>query len=188
MRLKSPVHDLAVEATDRISATPEACLRDLIQRHQAGVWRYLRAVGASPQLAEELLQDTFVVAWQRDLTDRGNVPVATFLLRTARHLYLKRCRALGRRKEALVDSVDQLWQRTCESDQGKGWLAALRECVDQLDGRARKAVQLCYGADAVRGDRHKVADELGIKPNGLKTLLQRARGLLRACIESKIKE
>jgi len=145
----------------------------------------LRALGAEPQTAEELLQDTFVVAWQRGLVDLGEQPVRAFLLRTARHLYLKHCRAHGRRTATLVAFVDRSWQRDCAEDDGEGWLQALRDCLQQLDGRARTAVQLCYGATTARGDRDQIAATLGIRLNGLKTLLQRTRALLRNCIEHK---
>lgn len=175
-------------------------LREVVQRHQAGIWRYLRALGASPQLAEELLQDTFVVAWRRGLEDRGDVAVATFLRRTARHLYLKNRRAQGRRDEMLADAVDRLWQRAGDvgahdgsddgSDDGtradENWLAALRHCTQQLEARSRTALHLCYGPDAVRGGRDQAAETLGMKPNGLKTLLQRVRSVLRDCIENKL--
>lgn len=113
-------------------------------------------------------------------------PLRAFLRRTARHLYLKHHRAQGRREELLADAVDLLWQRTCDDDQGERWLGALRDCMEQLEGRAKAAVQLCYGRDAVRGGREQAARSLGIKPNGLKTLLQRVRVVLRECIEIKL--
>ncbi|HEX5052686.1 MAG TPA: sigma factor [Planctomycetota bacterium] len=166
---------------------PSACgLAELVDRHQTGVWRYLRALGAGPQLAEELLQDTFVVAWRRGLADRGELPVETFLRRTAKHLFLRQSRAQGRRTALLVELVDRLWQRDCESDQGEAWLNALRECTQQLEGRARAALRICYGPGAQRGDRGRAAAALGMKPNGLKTLLQRVRALLRTCIERRL--
>jgi RNA polymerase sigma-70 factor, ECF subfamily len=174
------------KASDQTSAAADLDPRELVQSHQAGTWRYLRTLGASPQLAEELLQDTFVVAWQRGIRDDGEIAVATYLRRTARHLYLKHCRAQGRRDELLADAVDHLWQRTCEADNGEHWLLALRDCTQQLEGRARTAVHLCYGPEAVRGGREQAAKSLGIKPNGLKTLLQRVRSVLRECIENKL--
>tara|TARA_R110002073_G_scaffold191141_1_gene349832 strand:- start:853 stop:1398 length:546 start_codon:yes stop_codon:yes gene_type:complete len=174
------------QASDEPATAPDMDLRQLVQRHQTGIWRYLRALGTSAQLAEELLQDTFVVAWQRGLSDHGDAPVATFLRRTARHLYLKHCRAQGRRDELLADAVDHLWQRTCDDDQGERWLIALRDCTQQLEGRAKTAVNLCYGPEAVRGGRDRAAKSLGLQPNGLKTLLQRVRAVLRECIENKL--
>lgn len=167
---------------------PTTTLAALIQRHQHGVWRYLRALGAEPHLAEDLTQETFLVAWRRGLEDQGDAPVAQFLRTTARQLFLRTRQKEGRREELLAELADRLWNRDCEPDGGSAWLAALAECTERLDDRTRQAVRACYGrggADA-GGDRSAIADSLGLRPNGLKTLLQRARALLRQCIESKL--
>jgi RNA polymerase sigma-70 factor (ECF subfamily) len=62
------------------------------------------------------------------------------------------------------------------------YLDALRECVEQLDRRARRAVDLQYRDHA---GREAIAAELDMKPDGVKTLLRRTRQLLRECIERK---
>ncbi|HLQ37550.1 MAG TPA: hypothetical protein VK348_07100, partial [Planctomycetota bacterium] len=62
--------------------------------------------------------------------------------------------------------------------------AALRACVERLDGRARRAVELSYGIGADDpSSRARVAVELGMKENGVKTLLQRVRQTLRECVQ-----
>lgn len=162
---------------------PPADLAALVGRHQRAVWRYLRALGAPPDLAEDLTQEAFVVAWQRGIDDRGEAAAATFLRTTARHLFLRRRRDEGRREELLVELADRLWQRDCAPDGGDAWLQALHDCTQELDGRARSAVHLCYGPGQ---DRATAAHALGLQPNGLKTLLQRVRALLRACIERRL--
>ena len=83
-----------------------------------------------------------------------------------------------------ADAVDALWMQDCAHDDGDALVASLRHCVEQLQGRARAALQRCYGLDDVASTRHAAAAaELGLQPNGLKTLLQRTRQLLKACIE-----
>jgi RNA polymerase sigma-70 factor (ECF subfamily) len=158
-------------------------LAGLVERHQTAVWRYLRSMGADAALAEELTQETFVVAWQRGIVDRGESAVGRFLCTTAKHRFLRCRRDQGRREELLAELADRVWLRDCEGDAGEAWLAALRQCTGQLDGRTRTAVHLCYGPAQ---DRAAAARTLGLKANGLKTLLQRARLQLRRCIERKL--
>jgi RNA polymerase sigma-70 factor (ECF subfamily) len=158
-------------------------LEAIVRQHQRALWRYLRALGAEPATADDLLQDTFLVALRAGLVDRGHAAVATFLRQTARHLFLRRRRDQGRREELLVELADRLWQDECGRDDGEQWLAALRTCVDALDGRPRDVVKLFY----VDGkDRAAVAAALGMQENGVKTLLQRVRAVLRACVEQRI--
>ncbi|MCA8952441.1 MAG: sigma-70 family RNA polymerase sigma factor, partial [Planctomycetes bacterium] len=76
---------------------PAVDLEALVRRHQVALWRYLRALGCEAALADDLLQDTFLVAFRR-LSDAGDdVAVAAFLRRTGRHLFLRRRRDAGRR-------------------------------------------------------------------------------------------
>ena len=46
-------------------------LASLVTLHQAGVWRYLRALGCDASLADDLTQDTFLEAWR--YTKQGSV-------------------------------------------------------------------------------------------------------------------
>jgi len=156
---------------------------EFVRRHLRGLWRYLRLHGADAHTADDLTQEAFVVALQKGALWLPEAAAATFLRRTARFVHLRHLRD-HRAAVELADAVDALWQRDCAGDDGDGLVAALRRCVEQLDGRARLAVTRCYGLGAdAPGTHHAVAAELGMLPNGLKTLLQRTRQLLRACLE-----
>jgi DNA-directed RNA polymerase specialized sigma24 family protein len=156
---------------------------DLVARHLTAVWRYLRMHGASAHEADDLAQDAFVIALRKGAAALDPAATATFLRRTARFLFL-RARRDRRGAVDLADAVDALWSRDCEQDDGDGLVASLRTCVGELQGRARDAIRLCYGvgADDAAG-RDAACRALGLQPNGLKTLLQRTRQLLRACLE-----
>lgn len=156
-----------------------------LELHARGVWRYLRMHGATAHEADDLVQEAFVVALQKGALALDSGAAFTFLRRTARFLFLRR-RQGGLDASLLADAVDELWQRDCGDDAGDGMLAALRGCLGRLTSRARRAIELSYGLGerdpASRGD---VAAELGLQPNGVKTLMQRARQQLRACIEGR---
>jgi len=163
---------------------------DLVRQHLRSLWRYLRMLGAEPAEADDLAQEAFVVAMQK-----GALPgepgqsepglLAAFLRTTARFLFL-RLRKASRRERRLADDVDALWARDALRDGGDGLVAAVRACVGELDGRARRAIELCYGLhDNDAQGRAAIAHELGLQENGVKTLLQRVRQKLRECIERR---
>jgi RNA polymerase sigma-70 factor (ECF subfamily) len=173
--------------TPRAVPTPalqRACdVEGLVREHLHALWRYLRCHGARPHEADDLAQEAFVVALQKGAADLDPAATATFLRRTARFLFL-RLRRAGRDAELLADAVDALWDRDCAADGGDSRLEALRHCLGQLTERARRAIELAYGLGATdRSGRRDIGRELGLQPNGVKTLMQRTRQQLRACME-----
>jgi DNA-directed RNA polymerase specialized sigma24 family protein len=98
-------------------AATEDDLAGLVAAHQRGLWRYLRALGAAPVLADDLLQETFVAAWRRGLRDARDT--AALLRGIARHLWLRSRRALQRRREtAIADAASALWAARAQQDGG----------------------------------------------------------------------
>lgn len=165
-----------------VPAAHDGTLAAIVRRHQVGLWRYLRALGADAALAEELVQDVFVVAFERGLQERGSA-TGQFLRRTARHVLLRARRDAERDRVRLVDLADAWWRHECAADDGAAWLEALRTCLSRLDDRRREAVRLWYGASR---DRANAAARLGLGPTGLKMLLQRVRQRLRRCVEGQL--
>ena len=147
--------------------------------HQA-IWRYLRMLGASADEADELCQETMLVALRGDLPTEPAVARA-FLRGVAKNQWLRTRRWWHRRREREVAAaVDELWLTTAEADNGDGLVLQLRHCLETLAPRARQALDLHY-RDGLPWQG--VAAQLGMKPNGTKTLVQRARQVLRDCLE-----
>jgi RNA polymerase sigma factor (sigma-70 family) len=156
-----------------------------VRLHLAMAWRYLRMHGATRTEADDLAQEAFVIALAKGVLTAPPAATATFLRRTARFLFL-RARKAGRREQQLADAVDQLWDRDCAADGGSELVAAVRACVGELRGRARVAIDLAYGTgDDDSASRAAIATRLGMRENGVKTLLQRVRQRLRECIEKR---
>lgn len=174
MTLPSQVH--AGEPPSRLAHTTAA---RIWAGHSALVRRYLRVLGAAGQDLDDLLQEVFVVLLQKPFEERGEAQVATFLRTTARFLFLRRHRGLLPQ----VEAADAVWDRRCGDDEGDGYLAALRECVDALPARSRRLVELNYDDDVGRA---AIARELGMKADGVKTALRRLRDGLRQCVERRI--
>ena len=168
-----------------IGDTKGALLEQVVHDHTRGLWRYLRVLGCDLDEADDLSQEVFIVVLRRDLGDLGDrspPQIAAFLRETARYLFLRRRRNERRRTELFVRAADLLWRRECAQDDGAGRVAALRACVAELHGRARRVIELVYGEDRSRRD---AARRLGLRENGIKTMLQRVRRGLRECVHRK---
>ena len=168
------------------AATTQACdLAALVERHQAAVWRYLRFLGCDPAQADDFTQETFLQVHRKPFEQRSDAATAAYLRTVARNLFLMSVRRSQR--QALVRSLeiaDEVWNRLARDDSAEH-LAALQQCVERLEGRARRAVELFYRQEK---SRDAVGRELEMGEEGVKTLLRRTREVLRRCVEKKLAE
>jgi RNA polymerase sigma-70 factor (ECF subfamily) len=160
-------------------------LADLVHKHQAGIWRYLRYLGADSTEAADLTQETFLAFARAKFAERNGCQTSAYLRTVARNQLL----ALRRRQNREITTVeleaaDTVWAAAAgPRDDLTSFLDALRECVAQLDGRCRQAIDLHY-RDSL--GRDEIAQQLEMKPDGVKTLLRRTRQSLRECVERKL--
>ena len=167
---------LPLRSEDLSPAADDAAVAAFVQSHQRPVFRFLRALGCAPQLAEELTQDALLIALEKGV---ARADAAAFLRQAAKFAWLRRQRDDRRRAERLLLAAETLWQRDCAHDDGNGWLDALRQCLSALPARSRHVLQRAYGDDAGRAE---LAAELGIGEHGVRTLLQRLRQALKDCV------
>lgn len=157
-------------------------LADFVRRHQRDLLRYARVLCAGDAFADDLVQDAFVAVWKKDAVSGDSNRDAAFLRKLVRDLWIDAHRRDRRRALRLADAADEVWAKQPDDD---AWLDALAACRDTLTGRAAAAIAAVYD----RGlGREQAAQELGIKPNGVKTLLQRTRALLKQCVEQRLQE
>lgn len=169
----------ATEGSGAAGAGEHAAEAAVLRQHAGSLLRYLRMLGADRELAADLAQEAFVVAWQKRKQRLPAAVLATFLRRTARYLWLDHRRGQRRREAAIAAAAERLWRRDCADDGGEAMLAAARACLQRLQGRAAAAVALCYRDGRSRSE---IAAELGMQPNGVRTLLARTRQWLGECI------
>ncbi|HHK42375.1 MAG TPA: sigma-70 family RNA polymerase sigma factor [Planctomycetaceae bacterium] len=156
-----------------------------IHRHQRDVWRYLRALGCSPTQADDLTQETFLRVLERPFTEVDPRATAAYLRKVAYSRFVTECRRTARRPEIRqLEAVDRFWQRWVGSDSTDELIDHLRDCLEKLTDRARKALQLRYGEQA---SRKVIGAALQMSEHGAKNLLQRAKKSLRECIERRVR-
>ena len=164
------------------SGKREGDLAELVRNYQAGVWRYLRFLGADESLADDLTQDTFLAVWKRSFVDHTPAATKLYLRTTARNLYLMSLRKRSREPNMdRLELADEVWQQLAGDDE-ELMLDMLRECLETLNGRGRRVIDLCYRHDRSRAE---IGREMELSDDGVKSLLRRTRELLRRCMEQK---
>lgn len=156
----------------------------LVRAHQTEVWRYVRFLGASAELADDLVQEAFLQLLRAPFVERSRRETAAWLRRVVRNLFVRSFRRPPFELTDL-DTIEATWDGFALDDGGEEALARLRRCLDALTGRAREAVRLHYEE---RRSRQAIGSQLGMTEDGVKSLLRRARAALRACVQRKQQE
>jgi RNA polymerase sigma-70 factor (ECF subfamily) len=157
-------------------------LAELVRSYQAGVWRYLRFLGADDSLADDLTQETFLAVWKKRFIDHTPAATRQYLRTSARNLFLMSLRKRNRQPTVeRLELADEVWQELA-GDDADSMLDALRDCVEELSGRGQQVIDLCYRDNRSRAE---IAREMELSEDGVKSLLRRTRELLRRCVEEK---
>lgn len=150
----------------------------MIRRHWPAIRRFARVLGADAATADDLAQDVFVVALRKGVEDLGDDAALAFLRTTTRNLLRNQRR---RHRPVLMERMERVWEtreRTADLRE-----AALRSCMEQLAPRSQQAIRLAYGE---RRSRDSIAATLGIRQGGVKSLMRRARAVLKECVERSL--
>lgn len=169
----------------KVGSPTELDLTELVARHQATVWRYLRALGAEAALADDLTQDTFLEVMRRPFQQYSDAATASYLRRVAHNLFIsKRRRETRMTVTEHAEQFESAWMRWAGFESGNVTLDALADCLTRITDRARQALNMRFGQGSSRRD---ISDALGISEHGAKNLMQRAKTQLRECVEAKLK-
>ncbi|MGE0431385.1 MAG: RNA polymerase sigma factor [Planctomycetota bacterium] len=164
----------------------------LVDSHQAGVWRFLRALGCDGATADDLTQETFLELLQSAFEHRSDSETAAFLRKVARSRWLKLRQRRQRAAEVPLEAgdddgvaVEAAWQQWHPDGTGSDdVLAAMRDCVAGLAPKAQQALTRQYLEDT-RGEQ--VAESLGMPFGSFRVFVQRARQTVKDCMSRKLR-
>lgn len=135
---------------------------------------------ADESAAEELTQQTFIRAWERLGTFRGDSAFSTWLHRIAANLVKESWRSRKRRHDRVRPVADLTAYDVGREDGRPAARIALERAISDLPDGARTALVL-YD---VEGYKHReIADMLGVTVGTVKSQVHRARRLLRETLE-----
>lgn len=143
-----------------------------------------------PGTVEDLVQESFVVAWRNlDRYDRS-LPFGPWLRGIARKLVLAQYRRSGREKLDFLEAevLTELSNLHAALEQGPGdsledQLRSLRACLERLPEHQQEVLQLHYERDLPCAE---IGETLGKSREAVKKLLQRARTWLGTCMEQRM--
>ncbi len=150
----------------------------LVRRHQNAMYRYGLALGLDGDTACDLLQDTFVRAWDRLRQCRDRERVRAWLFRIFRNAMLDWRRDI-RRTEVPIDAV-------AEPGEGEDWLE--RHALQDAIGAALAALPpILREAFLLRHDAghsyEEISETAGISLSAAKMRVVRARDALREALD-----
>jgi RNA polymerase sigma-70 factor (ECF subfamily) len=159
----------------------------VVRRYEGEVWKVAAAVLGDRMLTENLVQQTFVNAYQRLHQYQHGRDLARWLKGIARNLVREELRKRSRETQhlshyrayldALYDDEDAAEERASELER------ALRDCRGQLGAAASRALALHYD-DGLSVEQAAAAIDRTLAAT--RQLLFRARQALRDCVERRL--
>lgn len=164
----------------------------LVREHGPSVFAFLRAAGHANEEADDLLQESLIVAWRRlDDFDRRR-SFGPWLRGIAAKVSLARRRNHASEPINVGDEqiLEHLQHRFDQLDQVAGFeftekIGVLRKCLESLSETDRKIVATKYQANATLAE---IASRLSMSLDAVKKRIQRARTSLKNCIVGKLNE
>jgi RNA polymerase sigma-70 factor (ECF subfamily) len=181
-----------IEAQPTKNPMTKEILAELVEAHQAELFRYLRFIGADYSVAEDLLQEAFLRAFRSKAAPglHDHSARRAWLRRIAHNLFIDHCRKQGRSPVRFdsdaAETAEAFWTKGFyQHDEGFGCMEALEQCLKGLTVSQRALIDEFYAA---RRSREEIADSLGITPSGVKAALRRIRESLGECIQSRLSQ
>jgi RNA polymerase sigma-70 factor (ECF subfamily) len=162
--------------------------RYLLVAFVTAAWRYR---GVSREAIEDLVQETFTIAWARRSEFDPARPLGPWLRGIATNLMIAGLRREARRRRIMddakheIDRVQALSARFDEVDArtaSREVSAAVRDCIGRLAAPYREVIEKHYiGGRAFRA----IGEDLGISEELAMKRASRARAMLAACLGRK---
>ena len=152
---------------------------------------YIRTFTRDAQIAEDLFQETMLIAWRKFDEFDSRQSLSAWLRGIAKNLIRNAWRKQSNNKLVFDESTEHFARNTIHAVEMQGndtWLerlSALSDCISSLPARSRELLLARY---ADKRTAEQLAVSAGIKTETVRKRLQRIREQLANCIERKLGE
>lgn len=159
----------------------------LVERHHRELLIYARSLTHETNTSRDLVQDAFVVAYQKVDTFDVTRDFATWMRGIVRNKWREWLRRNSRyelsdKELSLIDTDIAQWQAAADSGRSD-LFDALEQCLQRLPETLHQTVMTFY-YQGYSGD--EAAQQLGVAPAAVRKRLQRARTMLKDCVDLKL--
>jgi RNA polymerase sigma-70 factor (ECF subfamily) len=163
----------------------------VVAQYRPMVFTYLRTLTGRPDLAEDLAQETFILAYRRLESFRDGSDFGAWLRGIARNKVLEDRRAAARRHviadSRIIEGMEEVYRSLDDphprADTWEKRRDTLRDCISRLASKLREAVDRVYREGL---DLEQAAARLGTTYESVAKRLSRARSLLRECMNRSL--
>ena len=189
--MPAPANDAATLAQDAahlaaVSRGDTRALEALFLKYQSSVFQTALGVTRDPQIAEEVMQDTFFRLYRYADRLDGSLPLAPWLYRVSINLCYNRLKSLRAWTDSFHELAERLFSPSSTSPEHSAERNELQELVQsalrELDTKHRVVLVLYYLHDY---SVQEIADITGVPDGTVKSRLFHARKLLRRRLEQR---
>ena len=198
-----PVHTMATRTTsssrsqrqnvqlhDRLNRIGKGCHQsaaELFREHQNALYAFIRLRVGNDEAAEEILNDTFMVAFKRPHRFDGTCEYRTWLIGIAKRLCSNWLRKHARVRQIEAEPLDETHIETIPSDaitalqglEAQELRDAMQICIDKLPERQREAIYWHWHQELKLA---QVANHMACSEGTIKTQLYHARNKVMNCL------
>ena len=178
----------------RLRAGEDAAFEELVRTYTARLLAVARRILRSHEEAKDVVQETFLAAFQSLDRFRGEANLGTWLSRIAVNQCLMKLRSRKRKPEQSIEDLlpaflpdghqlreSALWEVSIATEvERKEVHGLVRQAIDRLPASYRTVLLL---RDIEELSTEEVAGMLGVTSNTIKVRLHRARQALRTLLE-----
>ncbi|MAC79987.1 MAG: RNA polymerase [Rhodobacteraceae bacterium] len=165
----------------RIGQGDRRAMKELYERHQAGMFRFVQSRLGDAFEAADVMQETFLEVWRTATRFQGKSSVKTWLYGIARNKAVDRVRKAQR--TSLRDTVDDTIADDSPSPQAvmeaANDAARVKACMDKLPDAQKNAIRLTFYEDLSYPEASEVE---GVPVGTIKTRIFHAKKLLMRCL------
>ncbi|MFC1587444.1 RNA polymerase sigma factor [Planctomycetota bacterium] len=169
-----------------VARRDEAAFRNIIERYQDNIYRYLFAMVRDENLAKDLSQETFLRVWRSAGSYVPDAPLEHWLIRIARNLAINSFQQ--KKPKVIMPLTESLVQKLENSDDTEALGTLIRredflqigQLLDSLDIEDRDLLHLRFYENL---NSQQISQRIGINPEAVRKRMSRLLTKIRSLMK-----